>query len=79
MLFMTLQVFVKVELTGTGNHFVLQEILDGLKLTLVEFQAMCSVAGCNYLDNVRGIGIQREYALVCGKNLFDDLLRKGAQ
>ena len=61
MLFMTLQVFVKVELTGTGNHFV-QEISDGLKLSLVEFQTMCIVTGSNYLDNVRGIGIQRAYA-----------------
>ena len=39
---------------------------------------MCIVAGCDYVDNVRGIGIQRAYALVCGKNLFDDLQRKGA-
>ena len=54
---MTLQVFVKLKLSGAGNHFVLQEILDGLKLTLVEFQVMCIVAGYDYLDNVRGIGI----------------------
>ena len=60
-LFLTLQVFVKVKLSGAGNHFVLQEILDGLKLTLVKFQTMCIVAGCDYLDNVRGIGIERAY------------------
>ena len=49
-----------------------------MRLTFEEFQKLCIVAGCNYLDNVRGIGIERAYTLVCGRDLFDNLTRKGA-
>ncbi|XP_028396049.1 exonuclease 1-like isoform X3 [Dendronephthya gigantea] len=72
------EIFVKVKLSGTGNYFVLSEILDGLKLSFKQFQELCITAGCDYLDNVKGIGIHRAYPLVCGNHLFEDLAKKGA-
>ncbi|XP_028396048.1 exonuclease 1-like isoform X2 [Dendronephthya gigantea] len=73
-----IEIFVKVKLSGTGNYFVLSEILDGLKLSFKQFQELCITAGCDYLDNVKGIGIHRAYPLVCGNHLFEDLAKKGA-
>lgn len=66
---------VKVCLSGEGQHFILKDILDGLKL----FQNMCILAGCDYLSNVRGIGIHRAYQLVSRSDTwFDALIEKGA-
>ena len=60
------------------NHFVLETILDSLKLTLEQFRKMCIAAGCDYLDNIKGVGIHTSYALVSGNNLFQNLTQRGA-
>ena len=39
---------------------------------------MCIVAGCDYLKNVKGIGIHWAYVLVKQSNLMESLTEKGA-
>ena len=39
---------------------------------------MCIAAGCDYLKNVKGIGIHRAYELVKKSNLMESLSQRGA-
>ena len=63
---------------GTGKKLILAQVLEGLKLSFQQFQKLCVAAGCDYVQNVKGIGIHRAYALVCGNHLFEELAKKGA-
>lgn len=66
-------------MSGDGEFFILTEVLDGLKLSMKQFQQMCIVAGCDYLRNVKGIGIQRAFQMVAsGGDLLELLTTKGA-
>jgi hypothetical protein len=49
--------------------------MSGLKLS---FQQLCLAAGCDYVENVKGIGIHRAYALVCGNYLLEEFAKNGA-
>ena len=35
-------------------------------------------ASCDYLENVKGIGIHKAYALIRGNHMFENLAKKGA-
>ena len=63
---------------GTGKKIILAQVLEGLKLSFQQFQKLCVAAGCDYVQNVKGIGIHRAYALVCGNHLLEELAKKGA-
>ncbi len=70
---------MKLCLSGEGQYFILNEILVGLKLNFQQFQNMCILARCDYLHNVKGVGVCRAYdMIVSSDNLFDQLKKKGA-
>ena len=76
--FWLLQVIVKLKLNGDCDHFSINNILGGLKLTLDQFLRMCILTRCDYLENVKGIGIHRAFALISADNLFKILVEKDA-
>ena len=67
---------MKTCLSGEGQYLILEEILVGLKVNFQQFQNMCIVAGCDYLQNIRGVGIHRAYAFVSKDKLFSELKNK---
>ena len=69
---------MKLKLSGDCDHFVFESILDGLKLTPDQFLRMCILAGCGYLESVKGVGINRAFALISTDNLFKSLADRGA-
>ena len=72
------KVVVKLLMTGEGEYFELTNILSGLKTTQSQFLHACITAGCDYLQNVRGVGISRAFQFVKSGFLFEELKRKGA-
>ena len=52
---------VKASMNGDGEVFDMNEILEGLKLNMTQFEKMCIAAGCDFLRNVKGVGIQRAF------------------
>ena len=48
---------MKLCLSGDGQYFNLNNILTGFKIDFEQFQRMCVLAGCDYLMNIRGLGI----------------------
>ena len=70
---------MKLTLSGDCDHFVFENILDGLKLTPDQFLRMCILAGCDYLESVKGVGINRAFALILTDNLFKSLADRGHQ
>ncbi|CAB4001803.1 Exonuclease 1 [Paramuricea clavata] len=65
------KVMVKLKLSGDGEYFQLKEILDDFNLNHEQFRQMCIAAGCNYLTNVKGVGIHTEFCFV--KHSTEDL------
>jgi 5'-3' exonuclease len=63
---------VKLKLSGDGEYFQLAEILGGLNLNQKQFRQMCIAAGCDYLTNVKGVGIHTAFRFV--KHSTEDLL-----
>ena len=61
-----------------GNFFDLFEILEGLKVTMRQFQEMCIVAGCDFLKNIKGIGIHRAFHLSVSGDILEALAQKRA-
>ena len=55
------------------------EILGGLNLSQKQFQQMCIAAGCDYLTNVKGVGIHTAFRFVkhSTKDLLELLVKKG--
>jgi hypothetical protein len=48
--------------------------MSGLKLSFQQFQKLCLAAGCDYVENVKGIGIHKGHmhwfvVIICLKNL----------
>ncbi|XP_028405747.1 exonuclease 1-like [Dendronephthya gigantea] len=58
------QVMAKVNMNGDGELFLLDKVLDCLHLTIPQFQNMCIAAGCDYLKNVKGFGINKAYKAI---------------
>ena len=53
------QVLFKQQTNGMGNLVEMAKILTHLKLTKEKFTNMCIAAGCDYIENIRGIGIKQ--------------------
>lgn len=69
----------KTSVSGDGECFILSDILEDLNLSLKQFQRTCIAAGCDYLSNVKGIGINKAYQMVVsGRELLQLLESKGA-
>ena len=68
----------KVTLSGDGDVFDLFEILEGLKVTMRQFQEMCIAAGCDYLKNIKGIEMHRAFHLSATGHILEALAQKGA-
>lgn len=70
---------MKLCLSGDGQYFNLMEVLAGLKQNLEQFQSMCVLAGCDYLKNVKGVGIITAQRMIAAKEeLFSKFKEKGA-
>ena len=54
----------KLHLDGTGEELVLDHVLNSLKLSYKQFLCLCILAGCDYLQNIRGIGVHRAMQMV---------------
>lgn len=69
----------KASLSGDGDVVDLSEVLEGLKISKKQFQEMCIAAGCDYLKNIRGVGIARAFQLAAtGGNILEALVQRGA-
>ena len=64
------QVLFKLQLSGACQVIKLKKALAHLSLTHEGFFNMCIAAGCDYLPNVRGIGIHSAKKLVTEGNDF---------
>ena len=70
---------VKASMNGDGEVFDMNEILEGLKLNMTQFQKMCIAAGYDFLRNVKGVGIQRAFEMASSEgDMLEALSRKGA-
>ena len=58
--------------------YLLDEILHGLVLSMTRFQQMCVAAGCDYLKNLKGIGIHRAFQMASGDGDMLNALKDGA-
>ncbi|CAB4039238.1 Exonuclease 1 [Paramuricea clavata] len=58
------QVLFKMETSGMCDCIELSDALENLGMTQTKFLKMCIVAGCDYLPNIRGIGINQARKLV---------------
>ena len=68
-----IQVLVKLKLSGLANLADLAYILHALNLDSSQFLYMCIVAGCDFLPNIKGIGIHRASQVVTRKDFLHEL------
>ena len=52
-------------------------MLAALSITMAQFVQACIAAGCDYLKNVRGVGINKAFAFVRSGQLLHELKKKG--
>jgi len=60
-------------MNGKGEVFQFEKVLSHLKLTHDKFVSMCVVAGCDYLKNIKTIGIKKGKQLGLKDNFLDEL------
>ena len=60
-------------MNGKGEVIQLEKALSHLKLTHDKFVSMCVVAGCDYLKNIKTIGINKAKQFVQKDNFLDEL------
>ena len=60
---------------GLGQLIDLDKALEHLKISQENFLNMCIVAGCDYLVNVRGIGINKAKKLIVDESDFLSVLQ----
>ena len=65
----------KLKLNGQCQLIDLDKTLQHLQLSQENFLDMCIVAGCDYLDNVRGIGINKARKLISDGSNFLSVLQ----
>lgn len=83
----TPRVLFKLDATGAAQEIVMAELLDTSRpllsgetidvrgWTVEMFATMCALAGCDYVSNVRGVGIQRAHKLVARHRTLRRVLR----
>ena len=60
-------------MNGKGQVIGFQNALSHLQLTHDQFVSMCVAAGCDYLKNIKTIGIHKANQLVRNVNFLEDL------
>ena len=60
-------------MNGKGEVIELEEALAHHQLTHDQFVSMCVAAGCDYLKNIKTIGIHKAKQLVKKDNFLDEL------
>lgn len=65
-------------MNGNGEVFDLHEILVWLKLNMRQFQQLCVATGCDYLTNVKGIGVHQVLEMSLSGDILRALVKKGA-
>lgn len=73
--FVLLQVLFKLQLSGSCHVIQIEKVLCHLSMTQDDFLNMCIVAGCDFQQNVRGVGIHTAQKLVT-KEDFEMSCRK---
>ena len=68
-----IQVLFKLKLSGLADLADLAYILHALNLDSSQFLYMCIVAGCDFLPNIKGIGIHRASQVVTRKDFLHEL------
>ena len=66
---------LKLKLNGQCHLIELDKALQHLQLTQENFLDMCIVAGCDYLNNIRGIGINKARKLIVDESDFLSILQ----
>lgn len=59
-----LQVLFKMQMNGMFDSIELKEVLKYLTMTEDDFLHMCIIAGCDYLPNIKCVGINKAKKLV---------------
>ncbi len=72
---MLLQVLFKLERNGTGDLVELKKVLKLLNLSADKFTDMCITAGCDYLENIKGVGINKAKKIVCENKAYLNVLQ----
>ena len=68
-----IQVLFKLKPSGEADLADLAYILQALNLDSSQFLYMCIVAGCDFLPNIKGIGIRRASQLVTKNDFLNKL------
>ena len=63
-------------MNGKADVIQMEQALHHLQLTKDQFLSMCVVAGCDYLKNIKGIGIYKPKQLVKKDNLISELQKQ---
>ena len=63
-------------MNGKADVIQMEQALHHLQLTKDQFLSMCVVAGCDYLKNIKGIGIYKAKQLVKKDNLISELQKQ---
>ena len=66
----TCQVFYKLHLDGQGEEIVLQDVLQAFDISQDKFLNWCILSGCDYLPNLKGIGIKKAKQIIDSKDDF---------
>lgn len=67
---------MKLEGNGIGDLFELDKVVTGLEVSMTQFVHGCIAAGCDYLPNVRGVGINKAFSFVKSGQLFMELKKR---
>ena len=63
-------------MNGKGDVIELENALSHHQLTYDQFISMCVAAGCDYLKNIKTIGIHKAKQLVKKDNFLDELQKQ---
>ncbi|XP_028411672.1 exonuclease 1-like [Dendronephthya gigantea] len=64
------KVFYKLHLNGQGEEIVLQDVLQAFDISQDKFLNWCILSGCDYLPNLKGIGIKKAKQIIDSKDDF---------
>ena len=67
------QVLFKLQMNGKVDAIEMEQVLRHLQLTQDQFISMCVIAGCDYLKNIKSIGIHKAKQFVKKENFLDEL------
>lgn len=54
----------KLDDQGNVNVVRFQDVISHFGVSILQFQVACALAGCDYIEHIRGIGIQKAFKIV---------------